>query len=104
MGEEFIKLISDAFSNTEEFTAIEESEFMTEREKEVILMYYRDCKSPAEIAKELMFNGGRIWKEKLNLEALMRKAENGDMDFIFIRQIQFFVLHLMRKEEKTPII
>lgn len=60
MGEEFIKLISDAFSNTEEFTAIEESEFMIEREKEVILMYYRDCKSPAEIAKELELSRQRI--------------------------------------------
>lgn len=60
MGEEFIKLISDAFSNTEEFTAIEELEFMTEREKEVILMYYRDKKSPTEIAKELELSRQRI--------------------------------------------
>lgn len=60
MGEEFIKLISDAFSNTEEFTAIEESEFMTEREKEVILMYYRDKKNPTEIAKELELSRQRI--------------------------------------------
>lgn len=60
MGEEFIKLISDAFSNTEEWAAIEESEFMTEPEKEVILMYYRDKKSPTEIAKELELSRQRI--------------------------------------------
>ena len=60
MGEEFIKLISDAFSNTEEFTAIEESEFMTDREKEVVLMYYRDKKSPTEIAVDLELSRQRI--------------------------------------------
>ena len=60
MGEEFIKLISDAFSNTEEFTAIENSEYMTEREKEVILLYYRDKKSLTQIANEFGLSRQRI--------------------------------------------
>lgn len=60
MGEEFTKLIADAFSNTDEFSAIENSEYMTEREKEVILMYYRDKKSSREIANELELSRQRI--------------------------------------------
>ena len=60
MGEEFTKLITDAFCNTDEFAAIENSEYMTEREKDVILMYYRDNKSTKEIANELGLSRQRI--------------------------------------------
>lgn len=60
MNESFDRLVLEVFDNTAGFEAIENSEYMSEQQKEVILRRYRDGMDISEIAKSLELSRQRI--------------------------------------------
>lgn len=56
----YLDLITTAFDHPAGFGLIEKSEYLTDRQKHVLLAHYRDCKTYAAIGEELGVSKARI--------------------------------------------